>query len=250
MAERWLWEPKAAGSSPATPRARSSAGQSKGFLIPRSGVRVPPGPFFFLHGWGFSSRVLKGVSSIDFPFHGRSELPYEGIQSLVRTIALRISIPSILIGWSLGASIALLTAYMFPEKVKALLLIGGSACFGCLWSRKNLRGFLLRLERDGEGFLGEFRSLAYPKTFEDRIDLEGAKRLLKDYMELDIRHILPYITQRVIILHGTHDPITPISSALTLYNMLKRSKLITFPGGHFPKNEGLIFEVLKSLQKL
>ncbi len=250
MAERWLWEPKAAGSSPATPRARSSAGQSKGFLIPRSGVRVPPGPLFFLHGWGFSSRVLKGVSSIDLPFHGRSELPYEGIQSLVRTIALRISIPSILIGWSLGASLSLMVAYMFPEKVKALLLIGCSACFGCLWSKKNLRGFLLRLERDGEGFLREFRSLAYPKTFEDSIDLQGAKKLLKDYMELDIRPILPNIRQEVYILHGTEDPITPLPSALTLYNMLKRSKLIIFPGGHFPKNEGLIFEVLKSLQKL
>ncbi len=247
MGERWLWEPKVAGSSPATPRARSSAGQSKGFLIPRSGVRVPPGPLFFLHGWGFSSKVLKGIPSVDLPFHGESQLRYENLQNLAREIALGIPEDSILIGWSLGASLSLLMAYMFPQRFRGLVLIGGSACFGCLWERRNLRGFLIRLEREGEKFLKEFRGLSYPKAFEDHIDLQGAKRILKDYMELDIRHILPHIKQRVIILHGTHDPITPFSSALTLYNMLKRAKLITFLGGHFPENEGLIFEVLKSL---
>ncbi len=248
MGERWLWEPKVAGSSPATPRVRSSAGQSKGFLIPRSGVRVPPDPLFFLHGWGFSSKVLKGVPSFDLPFHGKSTLTYEGLHNLAKTIALKIPKSSILIGWSLGASLALLIAYLYPEKVRASLLIGTSACFGCIWSRKNLRSFLLRLEREGEAFLKEFRSLAYPKAFEDSIHVEGAKRLLKDYMELDIRPILPHIRQRVYILHGLYDPITPFSSALTLYNMLRRSKLITFPGGHFPEDESLIFEVLKSLR--
>ncbi|WP_254426323.1 alpha/beta hydrolase [Pampinifervens florentissimum] len=190
------------------------------------------------------------MPSVDLPFHGKSQLRYKNLQSLAREIALGVPENSILIGWSLGASLSLLMAYMFPQRFKGLVLIGGSACFGCLWGKKNLRGFLIRLEREGEKFLKEFRSLSYPKPFEDHIDLQGAKRILKDYMELDIRHILPYITQRVIILHGTHDPITPLSSALTLYNMLKRSKLIIFPGGHFPKNEGLIFEVLKSLQKL
>ncbi len=248
MGERWLWEPKAAGSSPATPRVRSSAGQSKGFLIPRSGVRVPPDPLFFIHGWGFSSKVLKSIPSLDLPYHGKSPLHYESLQSLARNIALKVPSESVLIGWSLGASLTLLMAYMFPERFRGLLLIGGSACFGCLWQRKNLRGFLVRLEKEGEKFLKEFRTLAYPRPFEDRIDLQGAKRLLKDYMELDIRHLLPHIKQRVLILHGTHDPITPLLSALTLYNMLKRSKLITFPGGHFPEDESLIFEVLKSFQ--
>ncbi|WPM32000.1 alpha/beta hydrolase [Hydrogenobacter sp. T-2] len=190
---------------------------------------------------------MKGIPSVDLPFHGKSQLRYENLQSLVRDMALRIPRDSILIGWSLGASLSLLMAYMFPEKFRGLVLIGGSACFGCLWDKKNLRGFLIRLEREGEKFLKEFRSLSYPKAFEDHIDLQGAKTLLKDYMELDIRHILPHIKQRVIILHGTQDPITPLSSALTLYNMLKGAKLITFLGGHFPEDESLIFEVLKSL---
>ncbi len=247
MAERWLWEPKVAGSSPATPRARSSAGQSKGFLIPRSGVRVPPGPLLFIHGWGFSSKIFPYKSSIDLPFHGESSLSYENMWDLAKDLAIRAKKGSLLIGWSLGASLALMMAYLFRDRFRGLLLIGSSACFGCLWPQKNLRGFILRLEKDGEGFLREFRSLAYPKPFEDRIDLEGSKKLLKDYMKLDIRAILPYIRQRVILLHGIKDPIVPFHSAITLYNLLRNAKLISFPGGHFPEDEGIIFEVLKSL---
>lgn len=167
--------------------------------------------------------------------------------SLARDIALRIKKGSTLIGWSLGGSLALMMAYLFRDRFKALVLVGTSPCFPCFWPLKNLRGFTLRLEKEGEKFLKEFRNLAYPKPFEDSINLEGAKILLKDYMKLDIRPILPYISQRVIILQGTEDPIVPFSSAIALYNMLKRAKLINFLGGHFPKDEGLIFEVLKSL---
>ncbi len=250
MAERWLWEPKVAGSSPATPRARSSAGQSKGFLIPRSGVRVPPGPFFFIHGWGFSSKVLKGVPSLDLPFHGKSILEYRGLWSLSRDLALRVREGAVLIGWSLGASLALMMAYLFPERFRGLVLIGASACFGCDWPSKNLRAFLLRLEKEGENFVREFRQMAYPKAFEDGLHMEGAKRMLKDYMSLDIRGIVPHIRQPVVLLHGLMDPIVPLSSAYTLHNLLKRSKLIIFPGGHFPRHEGLIFKVLKGMQHL
>ncbi|MFN7065001.1 MAG: alpha/beta fold hydrolase [Aquificaceae bacterium] len=200
-----------------------------------------------MHGWGFSSRILKGVNSVDLPFHGESDLQYTHMWDLARNIALKVREGSVLIGWSLGGSLALMMAYLFRSRFKGLLLVGTSPCFGCLWSQRNLRGFTLRLEKEGEDFLREFRSHAYPKGFEYKIELEGAKRLLKDYIRLDIRPILPYIKEKVIILQGLQDPIVPFSSALTLYNMLNNAKLITFLGGHFPKDESLIFEVLKGL---
>ncbi|MCX8075420.1 MAG: alpha/beta hydrolase [Aquificaceae bacterium] len=215
--------------------------------MPRSGVRVPPDPYFFLHGWGFSSKVLGSVPSVDLPFHGESSLDYKDFWHLARDCALIAPKGSVLMGWSMGASLALVMAYLFPSRFRALMLVGASACFSCFWQEKNLRGFLLRLEREGEAFLREFRKIAYPKTFDDRVELYGAKVMLKDYMKLDIRRLLPHIKQRAIILHGTKDPVVPFKHALNLYNMLKRAKLITFPGGHFPEDEGLIFKVLKSL---
>ncbi len=250
MAERWLWEPEVAGSSPVAPRARSSAGQSKGFLIPRSGVRVPPGSLFFIHGWGFSSKAFPKARGIDLPFHGNSPLEYKDFFQLARDVALRVPEGSLLVGWSMGGSIALLMAYLFPERFRALVLIGTTTCFKRSWSEANIRGFFLRLKREGKEFLKEFRRLAYGMDFEDAIDLEGATRLLKDYIELDLTHIVPYIQTPAVIIQGTKDQIVPFSSALSLYNLLKRSILIPFQGGHFPHDESLIFKVFKSLREL
>ncbi|RMH80508.1 MAG: alpha/beta fold hydrolase [Acidobacteria bacterium] len=218
--------------------------------MPRSGVRVPPGPLFFIHGWGFSSKVLASFPSVDLPFHGRSKLSYSDPWSLARELALIAPEGSTLIGWSMGGSLALMMAYMFPEKFRGLLLIGATAHFGGNWQERNLRGFILRLKREGTEFLKTFRRLAYEREFEDCIELEGAEKLLRDYITLNIKPIVPNIRQRVFLLHGIRDPIVPFRSALSLYNLLKRSKLIPFLGGHFPRNESLIFEVLKGMEEL
>ncbi len=252
MVERWLWEPEVAGSSPVTPRARSSAGQSKGFLIPRSGVRVPPGPLVFIHGFGFSSEVFKNFPGIkiDLPFHGNSKLKSKSLRALAQEIAIRIPNNSTVVGWSMGGTLALLLALLFPFKVKALLLIGATACFTCLWDRKNLKGFLLRLRKEREEFLKEFRKRAYPKPFDAKVELEGALELLEDYFSTDLRSYIPHINKPILLLHGTEDPIVPLRGALELYNLSRRAKLITFAGGHFPKNEAVILKVLEGLKYL
>jgi pimeloyl-[acyl-carrier protein] methyl ester esterase len=252
VVERWLWEPEVAGSSPVAPRARSSAGQSKGFLIPRSGVRVPPGPLVFIHGFGFSSEVFKTFPGIkiDLPFHGNSKLKSRGLRALAQEIAIRIPNNSTVVGWSMGGTLALLLALLFPSKVKALLLIGATACFPCLWDRKNLKGFLLRLRKEREEFLKEFRERAYPKPFDVRVELEGALGLLEDYFSTDLRSYIPHINKPILLLHGTKDPIVPLRGALELYNLSRRAKLITFAGGHFPENEAVILKVLKGIKYL
>ena len=249
MVERWLWEPEVAGSSPVAPRARSSAGQSKGFLIPRSGVRVPPGPLVFIHGWGFSSKVFKNFPGLklELPYHGRSNFRSLNLRALAQEIALTIPINSILIAWSLGGTLALLIAFFYPSKVRHLVLLGSTACFNCLWDKRELRGFLFRLRREREGFLKEFRSRAYPKLFEDFIDIDKSAKLLEDYFLTDIRSYVPYIKTPITLLHGTDDRVVPFRACVELYNLTKKAKLITFHGGHFPKDEGIILEVLKGL---
>jgi pimeloyl-[acyl-carrier protein] methyl ester esterase len=154
------------------------------------------------------------------------------------------------VGWSMGGTLALLLALLFPSKVKALLLIGATACFPCLWDRKNLKGFLLRLRKEKEEFLKEFRERAYPKPFDAKVELEGALELLEDYFSTDLRSYIPHINRPILLLHGTEDPIVPLRGALELYNLSRRAKLITFAGGHFPENEAVIFEVLEGLKYL
>ena len=249
MGERWLWEPEVAGSSPVAPRVRSSVGQSKGFLIPRSGVRVPPDPLVFIHGWGFSSKVFKSFPgiSLELPHHGRSNLNSLNLKALAKEVALKIPKGSILIGWSLGGTLALLIAFFYPSKVSRLVLIGSTACFGCLWEKRELRGFLLRLRKERENFLKEFRSRAYPKPFYDFLDIDKSAKLLEDYFLTDIRSYIPHIKIPITLLHGMADSVVPFRASLELYNLAEKAKLITFHGGHFPKDESIILEVLKSI---
>jgi pimeloyl-[acyl-carrier protein] methyl ester esterase len=187
---------------------------------------------------------------IDLPFHGTSKLKNKNLRALAREIAIRIPNDSTVVGWSMGGTLALLLALLFSSKVKALLLIGATACFPCLWDRKNLKGFLLRLRKEREEFLKEFRERAYPKPFDAEVELEGALELLEDYFSADLRSYVPNIKKPILILHGAEDPIVPLRGALELYNLSKRAKLITFAGGHFPENEAVIFKVLKGIKYL
>jgi pimeloyl-[acyl-carrier protein] methyl ester esterase len=109
---------------------------------------------------------------------------------------------------------------------------------------------LLRLRKEREEFLKEFRERAYPKPFYAKVELEGALELLEDYFSIDLRSYVPHINKPIILLHGTEDPIVPLRGALELYNLSRRAKLITFAGGHFPENEAIILKVLKGFRYL
>ncbi len=149
-----------------------------------------------------------------------------------------------LIGWSLGASVAILVALKFPSKVKRLYLVGASPHFKSAWQEKNLRAFKARVRREGVGW---FRKIAYPGNFDDRIDLKEALKMLDDYIELDLRAKLKNLSCETIIIHGKEDPITPVREAFKLHSLIRGSKLILLPGGHFPAEDekGLLSEILK-----
>jgi len=115
---------------------------------------------------------------------------------------------------------------------------------------KNLKGFLLRLRKEREEFLKEFRKRAYPKSFDAKVELEEALELLEDYFSTDLRSYIPHINKPIFLLHGTEDPIVPLRGALELYNLGRRAKLITFAGGHFPENEAVILKVLEGIKYL
>ncbi len=248
MVEHRLWEPGVAGSSPVAPRARSSAGQSKGFLIPRSGVRVPPGPLL-IHGWGFSSQIfncIKGIK-VDLPGHGKSiGDSYSTLQDIAIKLLKKIPEKTDIVGWSLGASIALLMSLLNPNKVNKLILIGATANFYSCWETKNIRAFLMKLKREGYSFVKEFRTIAY-KHIDIPLDTKKAAKLLEDFIHLDLRPKLHTINKEVYIIHGTKDKIVPFSCGKLLHQYIKGSKFISLVGGHLPVGyERTVLEILKS----
>lgn len=200
----------------------------------------------FIHGWAFSSRIFSSLQGIkiDLPSHGRSSDHYSNFEDLVEKIALSLPSQHDVVGWSLGGSIALLIALRFPSKVRRLFLIGTSPYFKGAWSEKNIRAFRMMIKHKG---IEAFRSMAFSREFSDRFEQEGALRMLEDYIRLDLTSKLPYLRKEVFILQGVEDKVVPVREAFKLHSLLKGSKLILLPGGHFPAEDerSLLSEILK-----
>lgn len=200
----------------------------------------------FLHGWAFSSKVfgrLRGIKP-DLPAHGGNLEPFTGLGTVAERIALSLPGKHDLVGWSMGGTIALLIALRFPEKVNRLFLVGVSPFFGGAWSERNLRAFKLKIKREG---VSAFRSMAYPKPFEDRVEERTAMDMLEEYIRTDLRHRLPFVKKETYIIQGEMDEVVPVGEAIKLHNLMKGSKLIILPGGHFPAEDetGLLSALLK-----
>ena len=200
----------------------------------------------YIHGWGFSSKVFASLEGIkpDLPAHGGNTSDYLGFEELVEQLALSLHSRHDLIGWSMGGSVAMLLALRFPRKVKRLFLIGATPFFGGAWSQKNIRAFKVRINRHG---VEEFRRSALGRDFQDSFDVKEGMKLLEDYISMDLRSLLPYLHCPVFILHGTEDKVVPLREAFKLHALIKGSKLITLPGGHFPAGDekSLLSEILK-----
>ncbi len=200
----------------------------------------------FIHGWGFSSRVFHAFKGIkpDLPFHGKGEGAYHGIDHLVEGLGEHLTGRHDLVGWSMGGSLAVLLASRFPERVNRLFLIGTTPCFRRAWKDSNIRAFRLMIRKRG---VRSFRELAGLGDFEDRLELEGALRLLEDYIELDVSEHIRSLDKEVYVIHGKEDRIVPLYEAHRVHSLLRRSKLIILNGGHLPlrDQEAFIREVLK-----
>jgi len=219
----------------------ASFGCFKLYYIPM-GLRRP----VFIHGWAFSSKVFQDLSGVkvNLPAHGHDPEPYRGLESFVERLALSLPCKHDVVGWSLGGSIALMLGLRFPSKVSRIFLVGTSPFFGGAWPERNLRAFKLKIKKEG---VQAFRRMAYPREFDDPMDEKEAMKILDDYINLDLRSRLPFLKKKVFIIHGENDPIVPPAEAFKLLNLVKGSKLIILPGGHFPAEDekGLLSALLQ-----
>ena len=191
----------------------------------------------YIHGWGFSSKVFKEFTGIkpDLPGHGRNTSPYRGLDEVVGYLADLIRDRSDIVGWSMGASLALLLALKYPERVRRIFLIGGTPCFRRAWKESNLRAFRLMIRKRG---ISAFRELAGFENFNDSVQMETLLRMLDDYINLDLSGKLGSVRSKVLIIHGEEDRVVPPSEALKLKDELPDSDVIILKGGHFPlRNE-------------
>jgi len=200
----------------------------------------------FIHGWGFSKEIFKDYHYLDnslfldLPFHGdfKDFEKNKIFENYVNCVSNMINEKTTLIGWSLGGSVAFLTALKNPF-IEKLVLIGFSPKFNdsLLGSDpKIIKAFMLNLNNDFENTVYQFRKTATSQEFREipLPEKEGSKELLKEYINLDLTEKLHLIDIPTYIIHGDKDSIVNPKSALYCHEKIKNSQLILLDSNHAP----------------
>jgi pimeloyl-[acyl-carrier protein] methyl ester esterase len=218
-----------------------------------------------LHGWSRSGADFAGLAArlsprhrvvrLDLRGHGASDpgpftLPALAgdVAGLAETLDLR---GALLLGWSLGAQVALAALPRLGDRVGRLALVGATPRFteGDGWPHglpaRAVAALAARLgrqpERTADRFLedcfvpGELDPAARAALPGLRPDLACALAGLDLLAGTDLRAALPAVTHPALLLHGEADAIVPVGAARTLAALLPAARLVTFPAtGHAP----------------
>jgi pimeloyl-ACP methyl ester esterase len=221
-------------------------------------------PLVCLHGWGMSGKVwgfddglLPDVRLImpDLRGHGDSSAPDAGyeladfaadLEELFT--ALRLD-RAVLLGWSLGAEIALQAVPGLRERLEAVILVAGTPLFTAAVDYPHglpataVRGLGLRLKRGHQAALtGFFASMfAEGEAVPDGMpqpgltSLHAALAALDTLASADLRQLLPTIDLPVLLIHGGADKVCLPSASCYMAERLPDARLEIIDGsGHAP----------------
>jgi len=229
-------------------------------------------PLVMLHGWSMTRRVWRFQQPLaddcrlivpDLRGHGRSSTPAAGysLDALADDIVAlfeRLDLTeAVLLGWSLGAQVALAAFLPIRKRLAGLALVGATPRFtvtdGYAYGlpAAEPRGMGLRLKRDysktmGEFFRGMFAQGELDREQENRIareivmagrlpEPEVAFATLDILMAADLREMLPAVDLPSLVIHGSADAICPAGAAYYLVGRIADARLMVFDGaGHAP----------------
>ena len=214
-------------------------------------------PVVFVHGWGVRPAVfdslrarlkLETLAPALPGYDGASSCEPYTLSALTDVLASAAPIKCGVVGWSLGALIALAWAAARPAQVERLALIGATPCFvrrddwSCAMKADVFDDFAHAFERDCEATLLRFAAL---QAFSDGAAKLVARRLretlascvsedertalaagLRVLRESDVRQRLPAIAQPVLLVHGAQDQVVPVDAAHDLAGALPRAELM------------------------
>ena len=218
-----------------------------------------------LHGWGMSRAVWRtlaarlaaefDVHALDLAGYGSAPLPARyDLCALADDIAQRAPARCDIVGWSLGAHVALQWACRRPSQVRRLALIGATPCFVARedWPHGMdsmvFGDFESLLLRDREAALerfaalqaqGEARALTTVRELRAAIARDARPEALEQGLAIlrlaDLRPILREIEQPVELVHGERDALVPCAAADSLRSALPAAHVERVPGAaHAP----------------
>lgn len=259
------------------------------FLDLQSGPRVSFAdrgsgpPLVFVHGWSFDGAVAEALPAEltagrrllapDLRGHGATRSPGDGaagaaanpysafgladlagdLAELVEALDLR---EAILVGWSLGAQVALAALPRIRSRLARLVLLSATPCFTVRddWPHglpaPALAALARRVARDPSRAVERFREGMF---VEGELDPAGRSRAaalgaavpapdpraalagLEVLAATDLRPALGGVDLPALVLHGERDPICPAGAGRFLASALPRARLALVPAaGHAP----------------
>ncbi|WP_457635186.1 alpha/beta fold hydrolase [Persephonella sp.] len=204
----------------------------------------------FIHGWSFSSKIWEEFKDIpesyfiDLPFHGNNRnFPdnniLETFSDRLQEMINSSNKETVLIGWSLGASVSVLTALKKPEKLKKLILIGFSPKFMDKRLGHNpvfVKAFMMALKIDFQDTVYNFRKTAVGSSYKNvpLPEKEGSIKLLREFIDLDLTERLEEIDIPVFFIHGKNDRIINYQASVFADEKIKNAQLILTQSHHAP----------------
>lgn len=233
-------------------------------------------------GWGQTSEVLKPLAEMLAPLaavrttsvyelgHAReaagntnAETPEPSSYAQQLADSELSDGPAVVLGWSMGAMVALEAARAYPNLVRRLILVSGcgSFCSRDGYPSGTSEASVAEMQRGlieaPEATLRLFLSNVYRRTVtKESIAAKTAAALELDRTELargleylktrDLRPVLPEVDQSTLIVHGQLDRVIPIAAAEYLNEHVKSSRLQLFEQG----THGLCEQYPQELQEL
>lgn len=200
---------------------------------------------FGIPGWGFNSDIFKhlNIEHIGLDYY---ELEESSIFSIAKRLGAQISNQAILLGWSLGGLIAINIAYLYPDKIKQLVLINAPPRFseGENWigiKNENASQFLSNAISNFSSMQQHFvRLVSYPNTSlkHRKILNESLTRkstnqlaLLNEMFSIDLREEYKSITSRITQIINDKDAVIN-QNAKQILALNPNVQLIRTPNGH------------------
>lgn len=223
-------------------------------------------PLVLLHGWGLSSAVWAPLTTQlssdltihtpDLPGHGAAPAAGETLTDWADALIPALPDGATVVGWSLGAQLALHLAAHAPHKVARLLLIAASPRFvqadnwPTAMPADTLTEFRQSFDLDPAATqrrfvalqaLGDAARREVSATLTATLTPADANRQpalatgLRLLAETDQRPLVSRITQPVRLLHGSEDKLMPVAAAEWLADHLPNGRLSVFQhSGHAP----------------
>ncbi len=230
-------------------------------------------PLVLLHGWCMSSAIwapqIEGLGgtfrlvTLDLPGHGLSSPPSEGFSlagcaEAIADLFTQLDLQgAVLLGWSLGAQIAVAASRLLADRLSALVLIGATPRFTRTAGYPHglplaeAEGMALKVKRNiqraRDGFSarmfasGELETPAQAYQVQELLaavplpDTSAALQALTSLIDTDIRESLSLIDIPTLIVNGDQDDIClPGASGFMADRMPKAERFVFAGCGHAP----------------